>query len=185
MASAKKVRPKTNSKTRIKSDSIRPSAGNDKEVRDYLKKVLTWGEAHIDWKDALEGLDAAQRGIRPTGCPHSPWELLEHARIAQWDIVQFCIDAKHKSPDWPSGYWPKNPAPPNDKAWEKSVQDFERDTWEMAKLIEDPSRDLYAKIPHGTGQTLLRQALLLADHNAYHLGQLVLVRRLLGAWNKN
>ena len=181
MATAKKANKKTNQNTNKKSDS----PGHDKEFREYLKKVLTWGEAHTDWKGALKGLDPAQRGLRPPGSPHSPWELLEHARIAQWDIVQFCIDAKHKSPDWPSGYWPKNPAPPNDAAWEKSVKDFAKDTQAMAKLVEDPSRDLYAKIPPGTGQTLLRQVLLLADHNAYHLGQFVLGRRMLGAWNKS
>lgn len=181
MATAKKAKQNTSQLTNNMSDS----ASHDRELRDYLKRVLTWDEAHANWQAALEGVDTAQRGVRPPGSPHSLWELLEHARIAQWDIVQFCIDGKHKSPDWPSGYWPKNPAPPSEQAWENSVRDVARDTQEMAKLVEDSNRDLYGKIPHGSGQTLLRQALLLADHNAYHLGQFVLVRRLLGAWGKS
>lgn len=183
MATAKKAKQNVNQLSNSKSDSAGQS--HDKELREYLKKVLTWGEAHADWKDALKGLDPAQRGSTPAGAPHSPWELLEHARIAQWDIVQFCIDAKHKSPDWPSGYWPKSPTPPNDAAWDKSVKQFASDTQEMAKIVEDRGRDLFARIPNGSGQTLLRQVLLLADHNAYHLGQFVLVRRLLGAWDKS
>src|SRR5262249_34849206 len=119
----------------------------------------------------------ALRGVRPKGFPHSAWELLEHLRLAQWDILEFARDAKHVSPDWPEGYWPKSPAPPSEKAWDESVAKIKADLAVIAKITGDPSVDLYAKIPHGTGQTWLRQILLTADHNAYHLGQLVLVRR--------
>jgi len=108
--------------------------------------------------------------------------LLEHVRIAQWDILEFSINPKHVSPDWPSGYWPTTDAPPSDEAWDKSIKDFRQDLQKMRDLISNPKTDLFAKIPHGTGQTILRQALLLADHNSHHLGQLVLLRRELGAW---
>ncbi|MGH9736386.1 MAG: DinB family protein, partial [Candidatus Acidiferrales bacterium] len=121
------------------------------------------------------------RGVRPTGSPHSLWELLEHARIAQWDILEFSRDPKHVSPDFPSGYWPESPAPPSEAAWDKSAKDLLSDMEAMRKLLEE-TKDLLAAIPHGSGQTVLREALLAADHNAYHLGQFVLVRRLLGAW---
>jgi DinB superfamily len=160
-------------------------ADSDKALREHLAKVLTWGEAHANWKQALEGLDPRQRGIRPAGSPYSAWELLEHGRIAQEDILDFSTNPHYLQRDWPAGYWPKTVAPPDDAAWENSVKEFAKDTQAMVKLIEDPRTDLFAKIPHGTGQTVLRQALLLADHNAYHLGQFVLVRRLLGTWDKS
>ena len=118
----------------------------------------------------------------PQGLPYSAWQLLEHIRLALWDIVEFSRDARHKSPDWPEGYWPKIAAPPDTTAWDKSVKAIQDHLEEMRELVNDPKRDLFAPIPHGSGQTLLRQALLTADHNAYHLGQLVLVRKALGAW---
>jgi hypothetical protein len=155
---------------------------NDKLLREPLSKVLGWREAHADWKQALAGLDPAHRGVRPAGSPHSVWDLLEHARLAQRDILEFTLDPKHVSPDWPAGYWPKTLAPADDAAWEKSVRDFFHDLKEMEKLASNPRTDLFARIKHGTGQTFLRQVLLLIDHNSYHLGQLVLVRRLLNAW---
>lgn len=151
-------------------------------LREQLSRILDWGEAHVDWKKAIKGVPAKDQGKRPKGSPHSPWELLEHMRIATWDILEFSRDRKHKSPEWPSGYWPKKPAPPNAAAWQKSVQALEHDLTEMKALTKDPTIDLSAPIPGGTGQTILREALLIADHNAYHLGQLVLVRRLLGCW---
>jgi hypothetical protein len=156
--------------------------GNDKALREQLGKVLDWHEAHADWKQALAGLDPAHRGVRPAGSPHSVWDLLEHVRLAQRDILEFTVNPKHVSPDWPSGYWPKNLAPQDDAEWEKSVREFFHDLQEVEKLVNNPRTDLFAKIPHGTGQTVLRQVLLLVDHNSNHLGQLVLVRRLLGAW---
>jgi hypothetical protein len=122
------------------------------------------------------------RGKRPEGAEHSPWEILEHMRLAQSDILEFSRDPKHTSPEWPSGYWPKKQAPPNSTAWNKSVKAFQADLKATCQLVERPSTNLYARIPHGDGQTILREALLIADHNAYHLGEMVLVRRLLGAW---
>ena len=157
----------------------------EKSLREYLAKVLTWGEAHADWKKALAGMEFAKTGIRPAGLPHSAWELLEHARIAQWDILEFSRNAKHKSPEWPSGYWPASAAPANQKEWDDSAARFLKDTKAMARLVANPKTDLFKKISHGSGQTILRQLLLLADHNAYHLGQFVLVRRAVGAWEEN
>ncbi|HXO04743.1 MAG TPA: DinB family protein [Candidatus Sulfotelmatobacter sp.] len=154
----------------------------EQALREQLRKLLSWGEAHTDFKTAIDGLPKAQRGERPPGSPHSAWELLEHLRIAQWDILNFCQDPKHVSPAWPSGYWPKTPNPPSDAAWQQSVEAFEKDNRAMGKLVMDSKQDLLAPIPHGSGQTILRQVLLLADHNSYHLGQFVLVRRLLGDW---
>ena len=155
---------------------------HEKSLRDYLRRVLTWHEAHADWKAAVGNLPAKFRGKRPTGASHSPWELVEHMRLASWDILEFARDARHVSPGWPSGYWPKSPEPPNSAAWSKSVKELERNLAAMGKLVANPKTDLFATIPHGSGQTILRQVLLIADHNAYHLGQLVLVRRLLGCW---
>ena len=151
-------------------------------LRRHLLSLLQGGHAHAGFDAAVKNLPAALRGKRPKGAEHSPWEILEHLRIAQWDILEFSRNAKHQSPDWPGGYWPSAAAPPDEKAWDKSLRAFRRGLKEMCNLVEDPSTDLYATIPHGDGQTILREALLLADHNAYHLGELVLVRRLLGAW---
>jgi hypothetical protein len=157
---------------------------DEKILREQLGKALDWDEAHADWKTAVAGLPAIERGIRPPGAPHSAWELLEHARIAQWDILEFCRNPKHVSPDFPAGYWPKTPAPPHAAAWDKSMKAFEKDLQEMQELLMDPRTDLAAPIPHGSGQTILREAFLVADHNSYHLGQFVLLRKLLGTWHK-
>lgn len=156
---------------------------DDKALREHLEKALTGHEAHTDWRKALENLPSAQRAAKPPGAPHSAWELLEHVRIAQWDIFEFCRSPKHESPDWPSGYWPGRPSPPNEAAWEKSVKQFLQETRAMAALVADAETDLFARIPHGSGQTVLREALLIVDHNSYHLGQFVLLRRLLGSWS--
>ncbi len=155
---------------------------DDQAIREHLRYLLRGGGAHLDFEQAIGGLSAEARGARPAGLPFTCWGLLEHMRIAQWDILEFSRDAKHVSPQWPSGYWPESEAPPNDAAWEKSVAAFRADLKAMEKLVQNPKTDLCARIPHGDGQTILREALLVADHNAYHLGQLVLVRRLLGAW---
>ena len=148
-------------------------------LRQHLINLLTKAEAHLDLESELQNFPRELRGKKPQGAPHTPWQLLEHIRIAQWDILEFSRDAKHKSPKWPEGYWPKTEAPANDKAWDKSVKQVLADLDEMADLVRDPKRDLFAKIPHGDGQTLLREALLVADHNAYHLGQIVMLRRIL------
>lgn len=136
----------------------------------------------MDLKAALANVPVKLRGKRPAGMEHSPWELLEHLRLATWDILEFSRDAKHVSPEWPSGYWPKHPNPPSATAWGKSVKALERDLRSMGKLIANPKTDLFARIPHGTGQTLFEEALVVADHNAYHVGQLILVRKALGCW---
>jgi hypothetical protein len=155
----------------------------DAILREHLVKLLTGSEAHADFEAAIEGLPAELRGRVSEGAEHSPWQLLEHLRIAQWDILEFSRDAKHVSPKFPEGYWPKLPEPPSATAWDESAARFRADLKAMCALVMDPATDLYAKIPHGDGQTILREALLTADHNAYHVGQLVLVRRLLGAWS--
>ena len=156
---------------------------SDAILREHLVKLLTGSEAHADFEAAIEDLPAELRGQVPEGAEHSPWQLLEHLRIAQWDILEFSRDAQHVSPQWPEGYWPKRPEPPSTTAWDESLARFRADLKAMCALVQDPATDLYAKIPQGDGQTILREALLTADHNAYHVGQLVLVRRLLGAWS--
>jgi hypothetical protein len=155
---------------------------NDKLLREQVVKLLTSSEAHADFDAAVKNLPGELRGKRPKGAEHSPWELLEHLRIAQWDILEYAINPNHKSPAFPEGYWPKSPAPASADEWDKSVRSFQNDLKRLCDLVLDESTDLYAKIPHGEGQTILRQALLTADHNAYHIGQLVLVRKLLEAW---
>jgi len=155
---------------------------HEKQLRQQLAKAIDWHEAHADFAAAVSDFPAALRGRVPEGLPYSAWQLLEHIRIALWDIVEFTRDARHESPDWPEGYWPKEAAPPNAAAWDQSVKRVGKHLDDMQALLTDSKRDLFAPIPHGSGQTLLRQALLVADHNAYHLGQLVLVRKALGAW---
>jgi uncharacterized damage-inducible protein DinB len=178
-----KVKRTSTEKESAKKLAVKTGDGaNDKALREQLSKVLSWREAHADWKQALAGLDPTHRGVRPAGSPHSVWDLLEHVRLAQRDILDFTLEPKHVSPDWPAGYWPKSLAPADDAEWEKSVREFFHDLQEMERLVSNPRTDLFARIKHGTGQTFLRQVLLLIDHNSYHLGQLVLVRRLLGAW---
>jgi hypothetical protein len=157
---------------------------DDSILREHLQKLIAGKEAHVDWDSALRDVPEKLRGKTPDGSPHSLWEILEHTRIAQRDILEFSRNAKHVSPDWPSGYWPKTSAPANAAAWEKSVSQFRADKEEMAKLVMDPETDLGKPIPHGSGQTVLREALLIADHNSYHLGQFVLLRRLLNSWQE-
>ncbi len=157
-------------------------AEGDKALRDHLLWLLRGGHAHAQFDRAFAGLPAKLRGVKPAGLPYSPWQLLEHMRIAQWDILEFSRNPKHASPEWPEGYWPKIQTPPTAAAWAKSLAAFRSNMRAMQRLVADASTDLYARIPHGEGQTVLREALLVADHNAYHLGQLIVVRRLLGAW---
>jgi hypothetical protein len=155
---------------------------HDRELRDHLLYLLRGGGAHLDFEAATADLPPKLRGGKPANLPHTPWRLLEHMRIAQWDILEFSRNPKHVSPKFPAGYWPAGDAPPDDAAWDRSVAGFRADLKAMQDLVADPATDLFAPIPHGEGQTILREALLLADHNAYHLGQLVTVRRLLGVW---
>jgi hypothetical protein len=151
-------------------------------LRQHLLDLLRGGNAHLDFEKAVANMPSQLRGKKPKGSPHTAWQLLEHLRIAQRDILEFSRNPKHDSPSWPDGYWPKTEAPPSAAAWNNSIRSFRADLKAMAKLVADPKSNLFARIPHGEGQTLLREALLVADHNAYHIGQLVLVRRLLGAW---
>ncbi|HEX4808423.1 MAG TPA: DinB family protein [Bryobacteraceae bacterium] len=150
-------------------------------LRDHVVYLLKAGGAHTDFDSAVSEFRANLLGVRAPGSPHSAWELLEHMRIAQWDILEFVRDPKHVSPEFPGGYWPKTPAPSNDEAWRHSVEAFRSDLGALIEMAQN-APDLFATVPHGEGQTILRELLLAADHNAYHLGQLVLVRRLLGAW---
>lgn len=155
---------------------------NDRSLRDHLLELLRGGSAHLDLDKAIGGLAPDLRGKKAPGLPHTVWQLLEHLRIAQWDILEFSRNKNHASPGWPAEYWPETEAPPDGAAWDRSVETVRRELKEMQDLVADPRTNLYAKIPWGDGQTVLREALLVADHNAYHLGQIVSVRQALGAW---
>jgi len=152
---------------------------HDKSLREHLVSLLGGGNAHITLDDFVKDFPAGKCGQRLEGLPYTAWQVLEHMRLAQWDILEFSRDPKHVSPKWPEGYWPK----PNDvgtaELWAESVEKFRSDLDEMQALINDPATDLFAKIPHGSGQTILREAQLIADHNAYHLGVLLAMSRLL------
>jgi len=155
---------------------------SNQALREHVLYLLRGGGAHLSFDDAIADLPVEFRGRKPDGVPHAPWRLLEHMRIAQWDILEFCRNPNHVSPEFPRGYWPDGDAPPTPDAWKMSVEAFRADLAAMQDLVADPRTHLFAAIPSGEGQTLLREALLVADHNAYHLGQLVLVRRCLGVW---
>jgi len=155
---------------------------NEPAVRQHLLDLLKGGNAHLKFEEVVKDFPEGLRGKKPEGQPHTAWRLLEHMRIAQWDILEFSRNPKHDSPEFPEGYWPQSDAPPGTAAWEKSVKQFRADLKAMQDLVAAPKTDLYARISWGDGQTILREALLVADHNAYHLGELLMVRRLLGAW---
>ena len=152
------------------------------ELRQHLLWLLQGGQAHIGFDSVTADLPGHQRGGSPPGSPHTPWRLVEHMRIAQWDILEFSRNADHVSPVFPEGYWPEEDAPSHEHAWDESIATFRENATEFQELVSDPNRDLLAAFPWGEGQTLLREALLVADHNAYHLGQLIEVRRALGIW---
>ncbi|HLV86986.1 MAG TPA: DinB family protein [Candidatus Sulfotelmatobacter sp.] len=158
------------------------SADPNAPLRKHLVDLLKGGNAHATFDQAIQDLPSQFQGEKPPNFPHSPWMLLEHLRIAQRDILEFSRNSKHESPKWPEGYWPKEAAPPKPEAWTKSLTQFRGDLKAMEDLVANPKTDLFAKIPWGEGQTILREALLVADHNAYHIAQLIDVRRLLGAW---
>ena len=154
----------------------------DRSLRQHLVDLLKGGNAHAKFDEIIAGIPQKLRDQNPPGFPHSPWMLLEHLRIAQRDILEFSRNKNHVSPNWPEGHWPRTEAPPSSAAWSASVNNFRKDLKAMQSLVANPKTDLHARIPWGEGQTILREALLMADHNAYHLAQLVDVRRLLGAW---
>jgi hypothetical protein len=166
-------------KTKTKEDP------KDKALREHVLYLLDGGGAHAKFDEVVADIPPKLLGQKPAGLPHSIWMLLEHLRIAQRDILEFSRNPKHASPKWPEGYWPAAEASPSPAAWSASVKKFRQDLKAMQTLVKDPKTDLFAKIPWGEGQTVLREALLLADHNAYHLGQMLDVRRLLGAWPEN
>ena len=154
----------------------------DPALREHLVALLDWKDAHVTFDKAVEGVSSGDRGRVPDGATHSLWQVVEHLRLAQKDILDFCVNATYEEPDWPDDYWPMNPAPPSDEAWEECLAGYREDRTRMMDLAKNESVDLFSRIPHGTGQTVLREILLVADHNAYHIGQIVLLRRLLGSW---
>ena len=155
----------------------------NRDVREHVLYLLGGGGAHPGFEDVVPDLPSELRGAKPEGLSNSPWRLLEHMRVAQWDILEFCRSPEHVSPEFPAGLWPSDDAPRDDGAWERSVASFRADLEAVRELVRR-TPNLFARIPHGDGQTYLREALLVADHNAYHLGQMVLIRKLLGGWPK-
>jgi hypothetical protein len=156
---------------------------NDASLRKHLLCLLVNGEAHANFEAAVRDMPPALRGKRPPNSPHSPWEILEHMRIVQWDILEYIRDTTHASPEFPDGYWPAAAEPLHEHAWEETAAAFRADLKSFTGLLGNPSTDLFAALPGSEGHTILRELLLVADHNAYHLGELVLLRRLLGAWH--
>ena len=155
---------------------------SDQVVRDLLAKALAWQDAHATFDDAVKDIPPEARGRVPENLPYSAWQLLEHLRITQKDILDFCVDPDYEDMKWPDDYWPSSAAPASDKVWTDAIHAFNHDRKKLQALAADTSIDLEAKIPHGSGQTYLRELVLVIDHTAYHVGQLVLVRRLLGLW---
>ncbi|HEX2203967.1 MAG TPA: DinB family protein [Longimicrobium sp.] len=151
-------------------------------LREHLRRLLDWQDAHASYDTAVDDVPAPLRGKQPDRLPYSPWQLVEHLRITQEDILDFCVNPAYAEKRWPHDYWPPDTAPPTPDAWDRSVAAFRADREALQRLAADPAVDLFAAIPHGQGQTYLRELLLVADHTAYHVGQLVAVRRLLGGW---
>jgi hypothetical protein len=154
----------------------------DSFVRDLLARALEWEDAHAGFEAAVKDLPEELRGRQAAGLPHSPWQLVEHLRLTQRDILEFCVNADYDEPKWPDDYWPRSAAPPDRTAWDESVRGYLDDRAALQQLARDASIDLAARIPHGSGQTYGRELVLVIDHTAYHVGQLILVRRALGAW---
>jgi uncharacterized damage-inducible protein DinB len=155
---------------------------SDSALRAQLARLLDWEDAHLSFDAAVEGVPPQLRGAAPAGLPYSPWQLIEHLRLTQHDILDFCRNPNYRELHWPDDYWPASAAPPKPADWDESIAQFRRDRAALQSLASDPKIDLFARIPHGSGQTYLRELLLVADHSAYHVGQLVTVRRALGAW---
>ena len=155
---------------------------SDTALRDHLVKLLAWQDAHVGFDKAVEGIPVPLRGKRPSKVPYSAWQLVEHLRITQHDILDFCRNPNYRELEWPNDYWPTSAAPPSTRAWTASIDQFREDREALQQLARDPEIDLFTRIPHGSGQTYLRELVLVADHTAYHVGELVLLRRLLGIW---
>ena len=163
-----------------KSAPPRPPVSSDKALREHLLYLLSHGGAHADFDSVMGDWPMQLAGAKVANFPHSAWMLLEHMRIAQWDILEFSRNPKHTSPSWPEGYWPASAVPASERAWRDAMTAFKKDLRAMQQLVANPKTELYAKLPWGDGQTILREALLVADHNAYHLGQLVMLRKCMG-----
>jgi len=177
----RKPKSKKNSRKAQRNKSGRNNIGStDRVLREHLLYLLRGGGAHAHFDDAIGDWPVQLAGAKVANFPHTAWMLLEHMRIAQWDILEFSRNRKHISPDWPAGYWPEAEAPPSEKAWQASIAAFKKDLRAVDRLVADRRTDLFAKIGWGDGQTILREALLVADHNAYHLGQLVMLRKSIG-----
>jgi len=147
-----------------------------------LQELLLGGQAHATFTDAVKDLAVKLQGTVPEGMPYSIWQLVEHIRITQWDILEFSYNPKHESPAWPEGYWPAETTPPDKTAWKNSIAQIDKDLKAFITLLKAPDSDLYAPFSWGTGQTLLREAMLIADHTSYHTGEIIVIRRILGAW---
>ncbi len=155
---------------------------NDRALRKDLLHLLEGRGAHVEFARAVAGLGATLRGRKPRGMPYSPWQQVEHLRICQWDILEYIRNSRYAAPKWPEEYWPEA-EPPTRDAWDKSIKAFRSDLRAIGRLVADPKTDLLARVPHDAkGPTILHEILLIADHNAYHLGQLIVLRRMLGAW---
>ena len=150
--------------------------------KEIVASALDWEQAHVSLDAALANFPAELRGKRPNGLPHSAWELLDHIRATQRDLLEFCTNEDYKDPKWPDDYWPSSPAPKNDAEWTACIRAFHEDVDALAKFTTETDIDLTSKIPHGTGQTYLRSVLVVIDHNSHHLGQIIITRRLLGSW---
>jgi hypothetical protein len=174
---AKKTTPK---KTAKRESTKKTSGSHDQPLRQHLLYLLRESGAHAIFDAVVGDWPVQLAGAKVANFPHTAWMLLEHMRLAQWDILEFSRDPKHVSPAWPEGYWPSSEAPPSGQAWKASIAAFKKDLRAMEKMVADPKVDLFAKLPWGDGQTVLREAMLVADHNAYHLGQLVMLRKSIG-----
>jgi hypothetical protein len=155
---------------------------HDQPLRTHLTRLLDWKDAHATFEAAVADMPSGLQGQTPPGLPYSPWQLLEHLRLAQRDILDFCVAERYEKKKWPDDYWPSDPAPPSAEAWDKSVAAFRTDRKALTEIVNDPAIDLFATVPHSSKHTYLREVLLVADHNAYHIGQLIYARRVLGAW---
>ena len=151
----------------------------DKELREEMLQLLEGGSAHATFESAIKGFPERIRGQKLDGVAHTPWQILEHLRLAQWDILEFCRNPSHESPPWPEGYWPKDAAPPTGSAWDESVKQFLEDRASLAGWIQDPKADLLASVPEEDGPSLLHEIVITAQHNSYHIGQLLMLRRAL------
>ena len=152
------------------------------KLREQIARILDWEDGHAGFDSAVKGLAPALRGRVPPGLPYSPWQLVEHIRLTQADVLEFCRAPHYEEKAWPKAYWPDGAEPPSAKAWDESIAAFRRDRADLAALTVDEKTELTARVPNGDGQTYLREVLLVADHTAYHVGELIVLRRLLGAW---